>query len=283
MINTKPTPRHTDSIKKYKKLFEKWDMWDFAFFDGAEYYFLVQYSAPVKGISGYLILNHAGDVIPASKAKEPFRHLVNYNTMMSQAISGILPQMKKPMGPFEERAKLLKQYQQTFRELFPIESASVDRIIFETSKTLENPKILNDIYYTLADYQKKIKNELGYIDLNLLNKVRDTFNQNRVLMYTYGLRERSLNKDYDAVVNVIDRAGENIPSRDREKIKKLLNTGKDSNQGALEKSMRQFEWDEKGNKVYIDESRLEESLEEKFDNDGKMYFEEHMIIKLRNP
>ncbi|HHY71916.1 MAG TPA: hypothetical protein GX497_01530 [Bacillus bacterium] len=163
MINTKPTPRHIESIKKHKKLFEKWDMWDYAYFDGSEYYFLVQYFAPIKGISGYLILNRVGDVMPLLRVKEPFRCFVNYNTLISQAISDILPQMKKPMKPFEDSVKLLKQYQHTFRELFPIESASVDRIIFETEKTLENPKILNDIYYTLADYQKQIRDELARV------------------------------------------------------------------------------------------------------------------------
>jgi ribosomal protein S17E len=48
-----------------------------------------------------------------------------------------------------------------------------------------------------------------------------------------------------------------------------LVTAKQSNQGALEKSMKEFEQDYEGNKVFVDQTRLKESLEEKFDKDGQ--------------
>ncbi|HHY71914.1 MAG TPA: hypothetical protein GX497_01520 [Bacillus bacterium] len=125
--------------------------------------------------------------------------------------------------------------------------------------------------------------ELGYFDLNLLNKVRETSIRYPALMYIYSMRERSLNKDYESVVNVIDQAGGNIPYKDRKIIKNLLRAAGASNKGALEKSMRQFEWDDEGNRVYMDESRLEESLLGKFRDEGLKYFQKKMVKELRNP
>jgi hypothetical protein len=114
MINTKPTPKHIESIKNYKKFLEKWDMWVFAYFDGTEYYFLNQYISKIRGICGYLILDRNGEVIPFNQAKEVLFLLVNYNTMMSQAISDILPQMKKRMDPFQARVNLLVKHRDVF-------------------------------------------------------------------------------------------------------------------------------------------------------------------------
>lgn len=284
MINTKPTPKQIETIKSYKKFFEKWDMWDYAYYDGSEYYFLNQYLSKIKGISGYLILNRDGKVAPYKQAKDVFRFMVNFNTMMSQAISDILPQMKKNMSPFQERVKLLTKHRGVFNSLPSADAAaSADRIIKETNITLENPKVLNDIYYTLADYQKETKKEKGYFDQEFLEKVRSTFNSYRELMYNYGIRERSLIKDYDIVVDSLDHLEGQIPAKDRKMIKTLLIAAKQSNQGALEKSMREFVQDDKGNKVFIDQTRLKESLEEKFDREGLIYFEENMVVKLRNP
>ncbi len=283
MINTKPTPKHIESIKKYKKILEKWDMWDFAYYDGSEYYFLNQYISYIKRISGYLILNSQGNAIPFSQAKEYFRYLINYNTMLAQTISDILPQMKKNMSPFQERVQLLIKYREAFNSLTSVEAESAARIINETNKTLEMPNLLNDIYYTIGTYQQQITMEKGYFDLELLKKIRSTFNQYREVMYKYGMRERSLNKDYDIVVNSLKNLKGKIPAKDRRNIKILLVSAKQSNQGALEKSMREFEQDDNGNKVFIDQTRLKESLAEKFKKDGLKYFEEKMVIKLRNP
>ncbi|WP_110067710.1 hypothetical protein [Cytobacillus oceanisediminis] len=283
MINTKPTPKHIENIKKYKKFLEKWDMWDFAYFDGSEYYFLNQYRTSIKGISGYLILNSQGSAVPFSQAKEYFRYLINYNTMLAQTISDILPQMKKNMSPFQERVQLLSKYRGAFNNLTTIEAASADRIINETNKTLEMPSLLNDIYYSIGDYQRKIMEEKGYFDLEILKKIRSTFNKYREVMYKYGIRERDLMKDYDTVVDCLDKLGAQIPVQDKRNIKKLLIAAKQSNQGALEKSMREFELDEDGNEITIDPTRLSESLEEKFEKEGSKYFNEKMVTKLRNP
>ncbi len=127
------------------------------------------------------------------------------------------------------------------------------------------------------------KYKKGYFDQDFLEKVRKTFNGYRVTMYNYGMRERSLIKDYDIVVNSLNDLNGKIPAKELRDIKHLLVTAKQSNLGALEKSMIEFEQDEEGNKVMIDQSRIEESLEEKFDKEGVKYFEEKMIVKLRNP
>ncbi|AYA76405.1 hypothetical protein DOE78_13660 [Bacillus sp. Y1] len=285
MINTKPTSRQIESIKSYKKFYEKWDMWDYAYYDGTEYYFINQYLIKIqKGISGHLVIDRNGQVIPFNKAKDIYRLFANFNTMMSQAISDILPQMKKSMSPFQARVKLLEKYRELFSTHSSAETvASVDRIINESNTSLEIPKELNDIYYTMADYQIETRDKKGYFDHALLQKMRKTFNQYRVTMYNYGMRERSLIKDYDVVVESLKELSGKIPARDLRSIKNLLVAAKQSNQGALEKSMKEFEQDEEGNIVVIDQTRLEESLEEKFEREGSKHFQQKMILGLRNP
>ncbi|MCM3324870.1 MULTISPECIES: hypothetical protein [Cytobacillus] len=44
MINVKLTKNHKKNIKAYKRLFEKWDMWTFAFKQNDEYYFITSYT-----------------------------------------------------------------------------------------------------------------------------------------------------------------------------------------------------------------------------------------------
>ena len=51
LIDTKPTKLHENNVKQYKKVFEKWDMWDFAYFDGRDYYFLTQFEQVLKVIT----------------------------------------------------------------------------------------------------------------------------------------------------------------------------------------------------------------------------------------
>lgn len=283
MINTKPTSNHIKSIKNYKKFLEKWDMWDFAYYDGSEYYFLTQYISSIKGISGYLILDSKGEVVPFIKAKEYLKYLINYNTLMSNTISGILPQMKKNMSPYKEKIQLLTKYQQAFYNLSPGEAESVGRIINETNQILEIPNLLNSIYYKLGDYQRIITTDQGYFDLDLLGEIKDTFNQYREVMYKYGIRERALMKDYETVLDSLKKVEEEVTGQDQRKIKNLLTASIQSNQGALEKSMREFEYDDKGNKVFIDQTRIKESLGEKVEKEGAKHFEKKVLSILRNP
>lgn len=283
MIKTQPTPKHIESIKRFKKLLEKWDYWDYAYFDGSEYYFLTQYLSPINRISGHLILNQDGEPVPYLQAKQPFEYISIYNTIMSYTISYMLPQMKKDMSPFKERVQLLTNYRNVFNAVSQETAVSVDRIIDETNKTLENPKILNDIYYSIGDYQKKIEKEKGFFDSELFNDLRNTYNQYRVLLYQFGIRERSLGTDYDNVVQALTKVDDNIPSSDRRKIKNLLVAAKQSNQTTLEKSMLEFEQDDLGKKVVIDPDEIAESIQKKVERDAQQYLEEQMLSNLRNP
>ncbi|WP_210367935.1 hypothetical protein [Bacillus sp. REN3] len=283
MINTKATPRHLGSIKKYKKFYEKWDYWGYAYFDGSDYLFLTQYLTPIGGMSGYLILNQDGDAVPYSQAEKPYNYILQYNTIMSQAISDLYPQIKKDMAPYKERTALLTRHRKAFEVLSLEERESVDRIIKETNITLENPVLLQEIFDTLVDFQKKVEKEQGFFDFELLTEIKNTFNQNRVVMYSFGIREKSLVQDYETVINSLDKVSGQIPSNDLRKIKNLLIAAKQSNQTTLEKSLQQFEQDELGNEAVIDMQKLDESLEEKFELEGKIFFEEKMLGKLRNP
>ena len=101
MINVKPTDKHVENIKKYKKWFEKWDMWDFAYKDKNNYYFLVLYEVPIKGISGYVFLDEKGEIVSFQEAVKYGTSLINFNTNMDEQIKKTLPQMKKNPAAFQ--------------------------------------------------------------------------------------------------------------------------------------------------------------------------------------
>jgi hypothetical protein len=102
LIDTKPTKLHENNIKQYKKVFEKWDMWDFAYFDGRDYYFLTQFEQVLKEITGYLILDYKGNIIPFEEAKTPALALVSFNTLIHSAMKEMVPQMLKDMSSYKE-------------------------------------------------------------------------------------------------------------------------------------------------------------------------------------
>lgn len=195
----------------------------------------------------------------------------------------MLPQMKKDMSPFKERVQLLTEYREVFQRLSPEVAVSANRIIEETNNTLEIPAILNDVFYTLGNYQRQVKNKQGFLDNNLLQEVRRTFNQYRIISYEFGIRERLLVKHYEIVLDSLNDVSDEIPSNHRKKINNLLIAAKQSNQTTLEKSMLQFEQDDLGNKIVIDPNRIGESLQGKFDIEGQRYLEQNMLNILRNP
>ncbi|MFO1442103.1 hypothetical protein KDN24_02465 [Bacillus sp. Bva_UNVM-123] len=283
MINTKPTPKHLETIQEYKKMFEKWDMWDFAYFDGSEYYFLTLYNQPIRGITGYLILNQAGFAIPFSEAKHPAYCLISYNTLVHFAISNILPQIHKEMAPYKQFVSLLQKHRAVILAESPNMGDSIHKMITYTEDALQNSDKLNEIIRSLSYYQDKITKEVGFFDDTLLAKMQEEGAKYNEIMYVYGLREREMMPDYQQLIDFIhSNASSRIPRMDKWKLLHLIKAAMQSNKGALEKSLAGFEQDENGNRVTFDLNNIRESLQKQRTADGVVAFNKKSIPLIRN-
>lgn len=110
MINVKLTKNHKKSIKAYKRLFEKWDMWTFAFKQNEKYYFIASYKQRITGkVTAYLILDRNGNVPKFEEAKVPLYSLVLFNTKADNAGAEMVHQMNKSMKPYKDMYKSLRQ------------------------------------------------------------------------------------------------------------------------------------------------------------------------------
>ena len=283
MINVKPTKVHEQNIKKHKQLLEKWDMWDFAFFDGEEYYFLTLYEQFLKGITGYLILDYKGNILPFNQAKEPAFSLVSFNTMIHGAMQEMVPQMLKDMSPYEEVVSLLNRYKEDFVKINPQLETAIDRIIRYTTKALGNSKRIDDIINKLGNLQRFATRQHGYFDSQILDAMEDECVKYNAMMYEYGLNEFELMDDYQQVIDILSKEQPSIPIFTRKKIKQLLHASIQSNKGALNKTMQGFNEGFLEENVKLDETKLKESFKEKMLKSGIKAFEEKIVPKMRNP
>ncbi|MEK5037268.1 hypothetical protein [Sporosarcina sp. FSL K6-3457] len=283
MINLKPTPRHVENIKKHKGLFEKWKMWPFAYYDGNNYYFLTLYDQRFKGITGYLMLGQDGSVLPFEEAKEPAFKLINYNSIIAQTISEIIPQAYKDTSHFKETIKYLTKYRQNLIDADPRIESSIHQILEATEKTLGIEKTLKDAAKEISYAQKSVTDEKGYFDQALLDELRDESYKYSEVMYEYGIRETALKPHYEAVTALFKEKSVKLNLYAKLKIKDLMKLSHRSIDKQLKKSQSAFETDYYGEKVMIDKNRIKESLIEKRHRDGDAYFEELIIPIIRNP
>jgi hypothetical protein len=277
MINVKPTKEHVKNIKEHKKFLEKWDMWDFAYFDGSEYYFLTVYNSITGGITGYLVLNDRGEDIPFSQAKEPAYYLNRYNTMVHNTINGIAPRMNKNMKPYEDMIALLGKHKADLVQQEPDLHKSIDKIIDFTQKNIQEASSVRDIVYTLGGYQREITRERGYFDKDFLKVMEDEYGRYSEIMYTYGLREREMQEDYQKMYRLLDSGKVSAG-----KLKILLKAAIETNEKELEKSMATFEKDDQGNSLEIDNNNIRESLSLNKTKQGRKDFEKLIAPLIRN-
>lgn len=273
---------HVTNIKKYKNMFEKWDMWDFAYFDGKEYYFLTLYEQFLKGITGYLILDAKGNVVPFNRSTDPAYFLVSYNTMIHETMKQMVPQMYKDMSPFKDVLSLLRKNKWEIVNSCTRCEPSINKIIEYTTISLENPKRIKDIVYTLGGYQNQIQDETGFFDKDFYDLMQDESGKYSEIMYMYGLREMEMIEDYQTIIDAISGTS-SIPKIERIKLKGLLKASIQSNKDALSKSMETFNRDIHGKKIIINIDNMKEALEKNKDEHGMKAFEEKIVPKIRNP
>ncbi|QED46421.1 hypothetical protein [Cytobacillus dafuensis] len=283
MINTKPTKLHIKNIKQYKNLLEKWDMWDFAYFDGNDYYFLTLYDHMLKGISGYLILDYEGNVLPFEKAEVPATALNRFNTMIHGAMQEMVPQMLKNMDPYKEVVSLLTQHKSDLIWRDPELASSIEKVIRYTTHALGISKRTEDIVNTLGHLQNIATKEQGYFNNEILNEMRNECIKYNVMMYEYGLNEFELMDDYEKIIKNLNEKPSDIPSSAQKKIIALLTASIQSNKGALTKTMKVFEDEFKEMNVHIDHANLEQSFDKKMERSRVKAFEEKIGPKIRNP
>lgn len=283
MIDTKPSKTHEKNIKQHKSLLEKWDMWDFAYFDGRDYYFLTQFEQILKGITGYLILDYKGNIVPFEEAKAPALALVSFNTMIHSAMKEMVPQMLKDMSPYRDLVSLINRHKADLVRIQPNLEASIEKIITHTTYALGNSKRIDDIINTLGNLQRFATRKHGYFDDAILNDMQAESVKYNVMMYDYGLQEFELMDDYQQVINVLSEGTSNVPLSARKKISDLLRASIQSNNGALKKTMRGFVEGFAEENIKLDESNLQQSFDEKMTKSGLKAFEEKIVPKIRNP
>ena len=283
MIQVKPTDKHLENIKKYKKLFEKWDMWDFAYKDNDRYCFLVLYEIPIKGISGYLFLNKNGEVLSFYDAVKYGTPLINFNTIMDELIKKTLPQMKKDPSAYKQLLTLLTEYEQAFLKVDESVKHSINRIIAGTKETLQMNTKIEEVYYEIGYMQREVTKERGYLDEDLLAKINDKMLDIRTILYSYGLREKNLSPDYQAILRVLKDKNVEMPKSKNFALKGNIMAAINSNNTTLEKSMSTFEVDFDGNAVYINPNDIKGSLKEKSENSIGKEFEKIVVPLIRNP
>lgn len=283
MIDTKPTKTHEKNIKKHKSLIEKWDMWDFAYFDGRDYYFLTQYEQILKGITGYLILDYKGNIVPFEEAKAPALALVSFNTMIHSAMKEMVPQMLKEMSPYKDVVSLLNRHKADLVRMQPNLEASIEKIISHTTYALGNSKRIEDIINTLGNLQRFATRQHGYFNDEILDDMQAESVKYNVMMYDYGLKEFELMDDYQQVINSLSKGNSNVPASARKKISDLLRASIQSNNGALKKTMQGFVEGFAEENIKLDESNLQQSFDEKMTKSGLKAFEEKIVPKIRNP
>ncbi|MFT4415399.1 hypothetical protein ACLM5H_16180 [Fredinandcohnia humi] len=280
MIDTKPTKRHIANIKDYKKFLEKWDMWDFAYRDGNEDYFLAQYLHTMKGISGYLILDSEGEVVPFENARIAARHLIHYNTICSGAISQILPQMKKDISPLRDRVEALESLSNTISSMQV--NSSIERIVASTKQSIEEREMIEGLFYDLGHAQREVTKEKGYFDLGFLHMMKDKFDTYLEILYMHGLRERELQEDYEVVIGLLE--SEEIPeAKNQSQLRMILRETVKTNKNELERSMATFFIKGDGIDLSMDRKDIRRLLDEARDQDGDNAFEKEIMPLIRNP
>ncbi len=283
LINTKPNPNHINSIKSYKKVFEKWDMWDFAFYNESDYYFLTLYERPLKGISGYLLLDYQGNIVPYQKAKSHIYYLVSYNTMIDQVMKVMVPQMYKNISPFEEVISILKKNRSAIVDSCQRSNISVDKLIEYTTITVSNKRKIKDIVDQLSEYQNKILDENGYFDKAIYDEMQVEYGKYSEIMYSYALRELEMMRDYEFLMNRIKNNNLTIPNHEKNRLIRLLDASIKSNNGSLKNSLELFERDKDGKKIDMNFDNYKEGLKRNREEKGFKYFEEKIAPKIRNP
>ncbi|MGM9944876.1 MAG: hypothetical protein ACI33M_08035 [Lysinibacillus sp.] len=282
MNNVKLTDRHLENIKKHKRLFEKWDLWDYSYKENNKHYYVVSYEMPIKGVTGYLFLNENGEELPYNEAVKYGIPIMNFNTIMDELIKKTLPQMYKDTTPYKQLLTLLTDYEQAFLKVDGSVKDSINRIIIGTKETLQmNPK-LEEIYYEIGYMQREVTREKGYLDKDLLMRINDKMLDIRTILYSFGVREIGLNADYNFVLNIMKDNKIEMPRLKYLGLKSNIRAAIDSNNTTLKKSMRKFETDFEGNEVYIDPNDIKGSLKRKTEASIGKEFEESIVPLIRN-
>ncbi|TCJ02182.1 hypothetical protein [Cytobacillus praedii] len=283
MIDTKPAKLHEKNIKQYKKIFEKWDMWDFAYFDGKDYYFLTLYEQVLKGITGYLILDYKGNIVPFVQAKAPALSLIRFNTMIHGAMQEMVPQMRKSMTPYKEVVSLLSKYKTNLVSKHPNLESSVEKVIQYTTHALGNSMRIEGFINKLGHLQRFATREHGYFDDEILKAMKEESVKYNAMMYEYGLNEFDMMNDYQQIINALSEGSSTIPFTDRKKINELLKAAMQSNNGSLKRTMQEFDDGFKEVNVLLNPANLEQSFDEKMSKSGLKAFEEKIVPIIRNP
>ncbi|MCA1042493.1 hypothetical protein LCM00_23675 [Bacillus infantis] len=126
-------------------------------------------------------------------------------------------------------------------------------------------------------YQREITRERGYFNLAFLRKMEEEFERYSIIMYTFGLIERTMAPAYKRIYELVSSGKVNAP-----KLKGLLKAAMETNEKELEKSMSTFEIGLDGKELKIDKENIQESLRLNREVQGKKDFKEKSLPLMRN-
>lgn len=282
MINVKPTTNHIKTIKEHKRFLEKWDMWDFAYFDGKDYYFVVVYTRRGGKITGYLILNKDGYAPPLEQVKSPAYHLISYNTMVHNTITILVPRTKSNVSPVQLMSRLITTYKNEILKDHSYLTESIEKILQRNSEVEKYPEVIKEIAYTLGNYQLHITRKTGFFDKEFLNKMEDEFYKYDELVYKYGIREREIIEDYEKLLHALQMDNIDINRKDKNQLIKLLRSRISSIEKNLKKSLESYEKDEYGKEKFIDPNNIKDSIVKNIKKSGRRDFQNIIMPKIRN-
>ncbi|MCA1029230.1 hypothetical protein LCM23_24780 [Cytobacillus kochii] len=283
MINVKPTKNHKKSIKAHKRLFEKWNMWEFAFKQGRDYYFIVAYMQITGKVTGYLILDQNGNVPSLDEAKIPSYNLVLYNTKVNNAVTEMVIQMKKSMKPYEEMYEVLMAYKDYILKEKPLLESSINSIIEQSREGMKRPVKIRDIVMKLGNMQREITRGTGYFEIAFLNRFEEEYGKYAEIIYTFIKREEELKPVYEELRTVVSLQEMGLPASGKKKIIGILGAWLSSFDRVLKKSISSFELDDRGNKIPIDLTNIKHSISKSSEEIAKRDFKRLILPIMRNP
>ena len=283
MIKLQASKKHLDNIAKYKKMFEKWKVWSYVFKEEDNLCFLALYKHPLKGISGYLFLDEYGAVWPYEKAVQYGTPMIEFNTILTETMNKMLPRMHLDTTPFQEKLDLIVKEKQNIINIDPSMKIVLNEVIDATEKALNMNSEIKEIYYAIGHLQRKVTRERGYLDQKLLDNVNDKLYDQHEIFYSYGLRERKMNGHYKKIIHFLKNNKHQISRGNYNKLLRNLQAAISSNESVLEESMKHFETDVNGNKVFIDPNNIKGSLLKKDEIRREREFELEIASYIRNP
>jgi hypothetical protein len=256
-MNIKTTELNID-IKKYKKLFENYEMFTYSFKNYGKYFYYVSYFRFNK-CTGIAIL-HDGKEVEKEEIYLAFKMMNNFNRIICDTRDQLVPDIKRPISVFQELKSLLHEAMVSAGHF--LSEVKEDIILLEKMADLmiSFPDELRLIFKELQAIEKEVLDR-GYLLEENVNRAQELNFLHCEIMYNQGREQLKGTKYAQRIINQLKLVEINDLNK---KIKILMKHLQlfSSEQAVSEimASQATFEKDEHGNKITFKPG--EEGLEE---------------------